>query len=458
MVKKRTTRFLLISLVVIIFLTPLVKAEEPVLEIVINIPQFKLYLYENQILIRQYPIGVGNEIRPSVLGKTEVINRVVNPTYYPPRWWEKGIEPIPPGPDNPVGTRWIGLGFPSYGIHGTNNPGSIGKAMSAGCIRMYNADVEELMDLVPIGTPVSLIYQTIIVNQDPLINTKTITILPDIYNNSSNSLDNVKQILAQRHWTDVYLPVLEFMMDNAVGMIMPLPIAMDIKINDQLMDQKAVKYGKKYYIPLNQWEDIATSNRSYRDFKLWDGKYVNLIEFANTHGCGFNIGDEIELFDVEVVLFDNPIGVNGFLLDNQLYLSVDELSSEVGLPIPDFPNELIRKIAGNSYLDQSGIEAWGFTIDWEYPLRQAKLQIPQAYLDQELLGIALTKVNRDIYVPLNPVLDLIKAKPDFSNDENTLFFNDTHGVEMLKVNDLVYVPEWVIRWLMPGAELSIVYP
>lgn len=449
---------LLVSLVVIIFSNPLVKAEDSAVEIVINIPQFKLYLYENQILIRQYPIGVGNEVRPSVLGKTEVINRVVNPTYYPPRWWERGVEPIPPGPDNPVGTRWIGLGFPSYGIHGTNNPDSIGKAMSAGCIRMYNADIEELIELVPIGTPVSLIYQTIIVNQDPLLNTKTIAVYPDIYNSSSNTVANAKQILEQRQWNDVYLPVLECIMDNSTGMNMPLPIAVDIRVNDQLLDQKAVKYGKKYYIPLNQWEDAAVSDSSYQDFKLWDGKYVNLIEFANTNGCGYHVGDEIEIFDVEVVLFDEPIGLNAFLFDNQLYLSVDELSNKVGLPVPDFLNGMIKEIEGNRCLDQSGIKAWGFTIDWEYPLRQVKLQIPQAYLDQKLLGIALTEINEEIYVPFNPIIDLIKAKPNFLNDENTLLFYNTHGVEMLKVNDLVYVPEWVIRWLMPGAELSIIYP
>ena len=172
MLQSRTASLLLVGLVLGICLTQTVTAQELTREIVINIPEFTLYLYENGIVIKKYPIGVGTEIKPSILGETEVINRVENPTYYPIRWWERGLEPIPPGPDNPVGTRWIGLGIPSYGIHGTNNPASIGQAMSSGCIRMYNHDVEELMDLIRIGTKVTLIYQTVTLNQDPLLNTK----------------------------------------------------------------------------------------------------------------------------------------------------------------------------------------------------------------------------------------------------------------------------------------------
>lgn len=59
-----------------------------------------------------------------------------------------------PNPGGPYGTMWMGLSRPHYGIHGTNNPSSIGKNVSKGCIRMYNKDVNELASLVPIGTNV----------------------------------------------------------------------------------------------------------------------------------------------------------------------------------------------------------------------------------------------------------------------------------------------------------------
>jgi hypothetical protein len=63
---------------------------------------------------------------------------------------------IPPGPDNPVGTRWVGLNQKGYGIHGTNEPGSIGKARSHGCIRMRNHDIEQFFTMVSVGDTVEI--------------------------------------------------------------------------------------------------------------------------------------------------------------------------------------------------------------------------------------------------------------------------------------------------------------
>jgi lipoprotein-anchoring transpeptidase ErfK/SrfK len=80
-----------------------------------------------------------------------------NPTWTPPDSdWAKDAEPIPPGPDNPLGTRWMAI-YGTVGIHGTNNPASIGYSVSHGCIRMRIPDVEELFDMVTIGTPVTVV-------------------------------------------------------------------------------------------------------------------------------------------------------------------------------------------------------------------------------------------------------------------------------------------------------------
>jgi hypothetical protein len=78
---------------------------------------------------------------------------VANPTYH------HGGKTIPPGPGNPVGTRWMGLSKHGYGIHGTNEPNSIGKAASHGCIRMSKADLEEFYELVAEGDTVELVGQ-----------------------------------------------------------------------------------------------------------------------------------------------------------------------------------------------------------------------------------------------------------------------------------------------------------
>jgi len=133
--------------------------ETPEREIVIELSSFRLYLYQDGVKILDYPIAIGSSVTPTPVGETKIVNRVVNPTYYPRHWGIKGLSPIPPGPENPVGTRWLGLGWPNYGIHGTNNPASIGTAVSDGCIRMLNKDVEVLFEMVRIGTPVRIVQK-----------------------------------------------------------------------------------------------------------------------------------------------------------------------------------------------------------------------------------------------------------------------------------------------------------
>ena len=117
-------------------------------EIVVSLPDRKLALIEDGRVVKVYPVAVGGERTPSPDGEFEIVNRVYKPTYY-----HKG-KVIPAGPENPVGTRWIGLSEAHYGIHGTNEPRSIGKAASHGCIRMARRDLEELFSQVRIGDTV----------------------------------------------------------------------------------------------------------------------------------------------------------------------------------------------------------------------------------------------------------------------------------------------------------------
>jgi L,D-transpeptidase ErfK/SrfK len=118
--------------------------------IVISFPDRKLALLEGERVLKIYDIAVGKPSTPSPAGEFQIINHVANPTWYGP---EKSVGP---GPNNPVGTRWMGLSKIGYGIHGTNVPSSIGKAASHGCIRMRNRDVEELFEMVGVGVTVEL--------------------------------------------------------------------------------------------------------------------------------------------------------------------------------------------------------------------------------------------------------------------------------------------------------------
>jgi lipoprotein-anchoring transpeptidase ErfK/SrfK len=122
----------------------------PARRIVISIPDRELALIESGRVLRVFPTAVGSPHTPSPAGSYKIVQRVVNPT-----WYTKG-KVVPPGKPNPLGTRWIGLSAKGYGIHGTNNPSSIGASVSHGCIRMRNRDVEELFSLVSVGDSVDL--------------------------------------------------------------------------------------------------------------------------------------------------------------------------------------------------------------------------------------------------------------------------------------------------------------
>ncbi|HLN64162.1 MAG TPA: L,D-transpeptidase family protein [Symbiobacteriaceae bacterium] len=125
--------------------------------VLINIPARTLYWYKDGALVRSFPVGVGKPSSPTPTGRYEVINMLKHPWWYPP----SGAAPVDPGPANPLGTRWMGWRDDGYGIHGNNNPDSIGFYVSAGCVRMYRDDVEWLYQQVDVGTPVNVVYEPV---------------------------------------------------------------------------------------------------------------------------------------------------------------------------------------------------------------------------------------------------------------------------------------------------------
>ena len=129
------------------------RAAEPAIvqrRVVVSIPDRKLAVIEDGEVAAVFAIAVGKPSTPSPVGTFTIVNRVTNPTYY------KAGKVVGPGAANPVGTRWIGLSEKGYGIHGTDNPRSIGFAKSHGCIRLRNQDVEQLFERVRTGDVVEL--------------------------------------------------------------------------------------------------------------------------------------------------------------------------------------------------------------------------------------------------------------------------------------------------------------
>lgn len=126
--------------------------------IVIDRSDCTLTLYDEKGVVKTYGCAVGMAAYPTPLGSFQIINKIYHPAWSPPPSpWAANLEPVPPGVGNPLGTRWMGLTAPYVGIHGTYESWSIGHWASHGCIRMHIRDVEELFEMVAIGTPVDIV-------------------------------------------------------------------------------------------------------------------------------------------------------------------------------------------------------------------------------------------------------------------------------------------------------------
>jgi lipoprotein-anchoring transpeptidase ErfK/SrfK len=114
---------------------------------VVDLRRFELTVHSNGYFVARFPIGIGKDGSTPV-GEFTVQDKLENPTYYGP----DGVV-APDDPQNPLGEFWMSLGD-SYGIHGTIDESSIGRAESRGCVRLKNQDVADLYDLLTVGSPV----------------------------------------------------------------------------------------------------------------------------------------------------------------------------------------------------------------------------------------------------------------------------------------------------------------
>jgi lipoprotein-anchoring transpeptidase ErfK/SrfK len=109
----------------------------PNYRIIVDLSERKLHLLDGNRVIKSYPVGIGKMVTQTPTGEFTIISKA-------------------PNPGGPFGAYWMGLSKPHYGIHGTNDPSSIGRMVSRGCIRMHNQHVLELARMVPIGTRVTI--------------------------------------------------------------------------------------------------------------------------------------------------------------------------------------------------------------------------------------------------------------------------------------------------------------
>lgn len=134
--------------------------------VVINLAEMRLYYYKSPYEAPlTFPIGIGRDGLRTPMGTTSIVRKKDGPTWTPtPRM--RSEDPtlpvsVPPGPENPMGTHALYLGFPTIAIHGTNKPYGIGRRVSSGCIRMFPEDITQMFDMAPVGTKVTVVDQPI---------------------------------------------------------------------------------------------------------------------------------------------------------------------------------------------------------------------------------------------------------------------------------------------------------
>ena len=168
--------------------------------ILINVPQRMLFHFKSGKLQAAYPVAVGRRAWPTPRGDFEVLEKEEDKTWIVPISIQEEMlatgkpvrEKVPPGPDNPLGRHWIRIS-PSEGIHGTNAPASIYKFQTHGCIRLLPEDIDQLFREVPIGTPVKIVYEPVLLAR-LADGHYYLEVHPDIYRKAGNPLETVREM------------------------------------------------------------------------------------------------------------------------------------------------------------------------------------------------------------------------------------------------------------------------
>jgi hypothetical protein len=184
--------------------------------VVLNLPELTDFRWADGKVVAWYPVSVGRVTRRTPVGELRAVNRVRNPA-----WRRPNGTIMAPGPRNPLGDRWIGLSKSGYGLHGTNDATSIGRLVSAGCIRHFPPHIHELFDNAWVGMPVIITYQTVTVGQEDGI--VYMSIFPDVYGRGTNAPSRARARLASFGLGDVLTgPGLERALAQADGVARPI--------------------------------------------------------------------------------------------------------------------------------------------------------------------------------------------------------------------------------------------
>jgi len=260
-------------------------------KISINLAARSLAVYEGQKRIRLYPIGPGKASTPTPVGYFKVESKDLNPTWTDPTDPEYSI---PSGESNPLGYRWMEVQG-NYGIHGTNKPESIGHYVSNGCIRMNEKDVEDVFDLVKVGTPIEITYNRIVVEKTP-DDRVAFYVYPDGYGRQPLDVEEATK------WLKGY-GVQNFISDE------------DIEKKIEASDGEPTYIGKVYNITV---DGKKLQNKAVEQ----DGiTYLPAIDLADAAGVNLGWDEKSE------VLFSTVGKATGYNKKDVLYCNADDVQT-----------------------------------------------------------------------------------------------------------------------------------
>ena len=337
---KRIVALVCAILVVIMLSAGIVSAADGPPKIIINLASRTLSLYTGDILVKEYPIAIGKASTPSPLGKFEVIEKIVDPWWFPTT---PGMKPVPSGPANPLGYRWIGFAS-TYGVHGTNMPWSIGTAASKGCIRMLEEDVEDLFPRIAVGTPVHIVYDTICItlDQQGLI---SVTVYEDVYGYGTNTVAQFKQKLADVGAENLISDAsIHDFLDNDLGTPHPVGQLIKLKFNGKPAEQLGLITNDIILIPAsvltkNLGLSLAVNNETesiyWQGIKI-QGKlrnnelYLKLWDLCDLLGADCSYDNTTATANIEMI----QVTYNGKALPTQ----VRKINGVISLPLADLLN------------------------------------------------------------------------------------------------------------------------
>ena len=328
--------------------------------IVINLPSRTLELYSNSSLIKVYPIAIGKPSTPSPLGNFQIIEKEVDPWWFPPRTGQS----VPSGPDNPLGYRWMGFA-PLYGIHGTNAPWAIGLAVSNGCIRMFEENVEELFPVVSYGTPVRITYDRVKIYRAEN-GEVSIGVYPNIYGWQELSVDDARNKLDSYGVSDFLSDkeLIEIINEEADHPIIFVKFH-NMRVKGKVLTDHAITYKNIVYIPVRPlaaalgvpitWDEQNGLVRL--DKRSIPGQFIGNQLFITAENASILFGVQQE-WNLDANCLN--INVMTLLLNGQLLASdtqiIDGILAVPMIPLSDaIHQKVIRHVDGEYWVQEKKV-------------------------------------------------------------------------------------------------------